>query len=117
MSEEAVETIDPYAKEGIYCVEVTPGRLVHFREMTIDEFEACVLAADGDMSWRLTQAGLQRSIIAIERKPVNYEDLMGGQMNKMFKVRELLLLRNAWELVHMPPEEEVRRVKQQIRAW
>ena len=96
-----------------YEVPLPGERVVLLREMTAGEFEL-MWRAEGDKpgaSWEVTQRGLRMTIAAIDGEEVTYADLVGDNLNQRFSVKELLLLRQAWESLHMPSQEDIARVR------
>lgn len=93
-----------------YTIKVR-GKTVTFRELGVVEFEAVLRTkTDGGGTgegWEITQEGLRRSIVEIDGKPVTYADLAGEKLAERFPTREMLVLRNAWDSVHMPSAEDM----------
>lgn len=97
---------------NLYEIEVEVGRVVTFRELTVDEFETVVrTTGDKNAGWELTQAGLRRSLVRDGAEVLDYQKLVGAQLGKRFSTRQLLMLRTAWEQVHVPGEEDLSRVR------
>lgn len=95
----------------LYEVDVSPGRTVQFREMSVDEFEACMEQAQGDMGWQLSMMGIRRCLVSDRGEQVSYEDVMGKLLGRRFRLPELIVLQAAWNHVHMPDEEYLERVR------
>lgn len=94
-----------------YELEVEPGRIVKFRELTAYEFEN-LFKAHAASPWELTQMGVRRSLVADRGEPIEYKDVAGPALSQRFSSpRALLTLRQAWERVHLPGEEDAARVK------
>ena len=96
-----------------YEVEVSPGRTVILRELTAGEFESMYRAegSGAHATWDLTQRGVRMSLVQDGDEPLTYPALVGEQLNQRFTTRELLLLRQAWESIHIPSAEDVARVR------
>jgi hypothetical protein len=95
-----------------YELELSPGRTVAFRELTVEEFESLIRqVGDKDTNWELTQMGLRRSLVRDGTEELTYTKLVGNQLNERFRTPQLLLLRNAWESVHLPKPEDLARVR------
>lgn len=94
------------AQVRVYELPLPTGRTVTFRELTVNEFEAC-MREGGDDGWKISQAGLRRSLLKINDKPVTYDMVMGGLLANMFRMKEMMLLRAAWDKVNMVSEEDM----------
>lgn len=97
-----------------YDLEIEPGRVVRFRELTAEEFEGIVTGINNDepgYGWKLTQAGLRMSLVRDGAEELNYQKLVGAQLAKRFRTKQLMLLRSAWDSVHMPNAEDQARVR------
>lgn len=95
-----------------YEFELEPGRVVAFRELTVSEFETLVKnAGDKNAGWELTQSGLRISLLRDGKEDLSHQKLTGVLLNKRFTTRQLLTLRNAWDRVHLPNEEDLSRVR------
>lgn len=96
-----------------YELEVEPGRVVTLRELTAEEFEAVVRhsASSENKDWELQMQGLRYAIVRDGNQKLTYPEMVGPLLAKRFRVRPLLLLRQAFEHLHMPSAEESGRVK------
>lgn len=102
------------ATTTVYELELAPGRTVRFRELTAEEFEGLVTGMNGgdpDYGWQLTQAGLRRSLVADGAEELSYTKLVGPLLSRRFTTRQLLMLRQAWDAVHLPTAEDQARVR------
>lgn len=97
-----------------YELEVEPGRVVRFRELSAEEFEAIITGLNPDeagSSWKITQAGLRRSLLADGAEELDFTKLVGTLLTRRFRTKTLMLLRNAWDSVHFPTAEDQARVR------
>lgn len=96
-----------------YEIELEPGRVVVLRELTTGEFESVfrAVASDPNQGWELTQRGLRMSLVRDGETELEYKALAGGQLTQRYTVRQMLLLRQAWEAIHLPTAEEQSRVR------
>lgn len=60
--------------------------------------------------------GLRHSIAAIDGKAVKYNDLAGKGLSNYFRSKEIVLLQTAWNKMHLPDEEELEAVGNEMTA-
>lgn len=98
----------------LYEVDLPGDRVVVLRELTAGEFEAIYRAEGGKptMDWELTQRGIRMSLVQDRGEALSYTQLTGSLLTDRFSTREMLLLRQAWERIHLPSQEEVARVRE-----
>jgi hypothetical protein len=104
----------PEQKKRSIEIELEPGRLVEMRMLTSEQFEQLYLSMgpNANQAWDLTQNGLRRSLVRDGDVELTYKDLMGPQLSQRFdEPAQLLLLRQAWEQMHMPSAEDQARVR------
>lgn len=97
-----------------YDLEIEPGRVVRFRELTAEEFESIVTGINNDepgAGWKITQAGLRRSLIRDGAEELDFQKLVGAQLARRFRTKQLMMLRAAWDSVHLPNAEDQARVR------
>lgn len=97
----------------VHEFELQAGRVVQLRELTGAEFESLFKALGNDAGnlWELTQAGLRRSLVRDGDDELTYAQLSGAQLAARYGARQLLLLRQAWESIHLPTTEDQARVR------
>lgn len=100
---------------GMFEVPLDGGDIAVIRELSATEFEGLykrTSSAGADQGWELTQHGLRLSLKSIGDQKFKPEDLIGAQLSaKVNSVRRMMLLRQAWERIHLPTEEEMAGVR------
>lgn len=100
-----------------YEVTLSNGRVVRFRELSAVEFDKAIKMAGGaDKAWELVNTGLRLSIVSDNGESLTYAQLTGPLMGQRFGTKDLLLLRAAWEAVHVPSQEEIEAAKNGVRV-
>ena len=96
-----------------YELELEPGRVVVFRELSGEEFESVYKAAEASntVGYELTQNCLRRALVSDGGEALSYKDLAGAQLAQRFRTRHLMMLRQAFESVHLPGAEDDARVR------
>lgn len=90
----------------VYEVPLPTGKTITFRELTVQEFEACMKEGGTD-GWAIATAGLRRSLLFDGETALSYEHLMGGLLAARFRLKEMMILRAAWDRVNMITEEDM----------
>lgn len=107
-----IDSYEMVEDRAIFTVELPGARLVKFQEMSTAEYQNNArLHADG---WDLTNAGICLTLVSDRgHAPPPLEDInkRTEYLSELFRTSELVLLRNAWEEVHMPSPEEMSRVR------
>lgn len=96
-------------------LEVSKGRVIVLKELGAEEFGQVVDQAGGvnpSTEWKLVNFGLMRSIVKDRNEELSYQTLMGPQLERRFTTKEILLLRAAWQQIHLPSEEDGTRVRE-----
>lgn len=93
-----------------YTLEVSDERLVVFAELSVAEFEGVLRSVKGDDPMAMSIEGLGRSVVA-DRGQALERPTSKSELYNRFSLLELLTLRLAWDTIHMPTEEDLRRVK------
>lgn len=90
-----------------YKIRVAADREVFMRELTVQEFEQALKAAGTNpTAWDLAMQGLRRSLVSDAGEELKYQDLVGQKLGQRFSVKQLIMLKTAWEKIHAPDDKE-----------
>lgn len=94
----------------VFEVHLDSGRKAKLRELPAIEFEGLykrTSSAGQDQGWELTHHGLRLCLVELDGQRLTPQDLIGkGLSEKVACTRTMMLLRQAWEQIHLPNAEE-----------
>lgn len=94
----------------LYGIHVSDGREVVMRELSVEKFGACLEQGGGD--WTIVNRGVRMALVSDRGEPLKMSDTAGAKLGQRFRVRELGILRQLWEHLHMPNEAQIRSIRE-----
>lgn len=100
--------------KGAQEFELSPGRWVAIRELRSEEFEQVIrgVANDANKDYELVSQGLRYALVRDGKEELTYQQLAGPLLAQRFhRPVEMMMLRDAFQKLHLPGPEEQARVK------